>query len=178
MRLLPMFAAVSVLAAAPAWAEVKIAAIRTPVLLREAPQIKDADSKLKAEFDKKEKEVEAEGRKLQDDFKKYQRDADSMSAQQRGTAEKDLSTRKIDFEQKQRQYSEEAQSRNAELRQEVLNKMSKAIEEVAKEKGIDVVLQDPAWISPTMDITDDVLKKLGVSAPKTDKSAPKPDKKK
>ncbi|HUS23869.1 MAG TPA: OmpH family outer membrane protein [Candidatus Binatia bacterium] len=171
MRLLSLSAILLVLAAAPARADVKIGAIRTPVLLRDAPQIKDADTKLKAEFDKKEKELDAEGRKLQDDFKKYQRDGDSMSAQQRATAEKDLSTRKIDFEQKQRQYSEEAQARNSQLRQEVLGKMSKAIEEVAKEKSLDVVLQDPAWMSPALDITDDVLKKLGVSA----SAAPKAD---
>lgn len=152
--------------AGPAAAEQKIAAIRTPVILRDAPQIKAADGKLKGEFEKKEKDLSAEGQKLQDDIKKYQREADSMSPQQRADAEKGLNTRKIDFDLKQRQFSEAAQTRNQELKREVLEKVNQAIEAVAKEKGYDMVLQDPAYANPAIDITDEVLKRLGATESK------------
>ena len=153
-------AAATAFAAGPASAETKIAVIRTGVILHDAPQIKAADLKLKGEFEKREKDLQAEQTKLGDDIKKYQRDADSMSAQQRANTEKDLNTRKIDFDLKQRQFQEEAQNRNADLRRDVLDKVNKAIDEVAKEKGLDLVLQDPAFASDGLDITADVLKKL------------------
>lgn len=152
------------LAAAPAFAETKIAIIHTQVILQNAPQIKDADAKMKSEFEKREKDLGTEGQKLQDDIKKYQRDADSMSAQQRANTEKDLNTRKIDFDLKQRQFQEDAQGRNQELRRDVLEQVNKAIEDVAKEQGFDLVLQDPAFAASSLDITDQVLKKLAASA--------------
>jgi outer membrane protein len=164
--LVALAAAGALLASVPAAAQSKVAAIRTPVILRDAPQIKAADSKLKAEFEKREKDLEAEGKKLGDDIKKFQREADTMSAQQRADQEKSLNTRKIDFDLKQRQFAEQAQARNQELRREVLEKVNKAIEEVAKEKGFDVVLQDPAYAAPGIDITEDVLKRLGAAESK------------
>lgn len=151
----------ALLSAAPVAAQSKIAAISTQVLLRDAPQIRAADQKLKAEFEKREKELQAEGKKLSDDFKKAQREADAMSPQQKAAAEKDLFNRKSDYELKQRQFAEQAQARNGELQREVLEQISKAIEEVAREKGLDLVLRDPAFAAPGMDITGDVLKKLG-----------------
>jgi outer membrane protein len=159
LALLPL-ALAAALNAAPAAADPKIAVIRTPVILRDAPQIKAADVKLKSEFAQREKDLQTEQTKLGDDIKKYQRDADSMSAQQRANTEKDLNTRKIDFDLKQRQFSEEAQNRNQDLRRDVLEKVNKAIDEVAKDKGLDLVLQDPAFASDALDITGDVLKKL------------------
>lgn len=153
------------LVASPAAAESKIAAIRTPVLLRDAPQIRVADQKLKAEFEKRERDLQAEGKKLSDDIKKFQREADTMSPQQRADSEKSLNTRKIDFDLKQRQFAEEAQNRNGELRREVLAKVNEAIEAVAKAKGLDLVLQDPAYVAPGLDITDEVLKHLGSAEP-------------
>jgi len=163
--------AAAVLAATPitpaAAAETKIATIRSLDLLRDAPQIKSANEKMKAEFERKQKDLEAEGKKLSDDIKKFQREADTLSAQQRATAEKDLNTRKIDFDFKQRQLGEQVQSREQELRRDLQAKFTKAIEEVAKEKGIQLVLQDPVYSGPGIDITEEVLKRLGVTeAPK------------
>jgi outer membrane protein len=152
-------------ASAPAAAETKIAAIRTQSILREAPQIKAADAKLKGEFEKREKDLETEGKKLGEDIKKFQREADTMSPQQRADTEKGLNTRKIDFDLKQRQFAEQAQARNQELQREVREKLNKAIEDVAREQGIALVLQDPAFAAPELDITDAVLKRLGATAP-------------
>lgn len=160
---LPAVLLASALAATPAVAQTKIAAIRTQVILRDAPQIRAADQKLKAEFQKRETELQAEGKKLGEDIKKFQRDADTMSPQQRADAEKSLNTRKIDFDLKQRQFAEAAQNRNQELRREVLEKVNKAIEDVAKSKGLDLVLQDPAYAAEGIDITDEVLKQLGAA---------------
>lgn len=144
-------------------AAIKVATIRSLDLLRDAPQIKSANEKMKAEFEKKQKDLDSERKKLEDDAKKFQREADTLSAQQRANAEKDLNTRKIDFEFKARQMSEQVQAREQELRRDLQAKFAKAIEEVAKEKGIELVLQDPVYAAASIDITEDVLKRLGLS---------------
>ena len=171
---LALAALAAVAAAAPAMAETKIASIRSPDLLRDAPQIKSANEKMKAEFEKKQKDLEADGKKLEDDIKKFQREADTMTSQQRADTEKALQTRKIDFDLKQRQLGEQVQTREQELRKDLSAKFAKAIEAVAKEKGLDLVVQDPVFATATIDITDEVLKRLNSDT--GDAAAPaKPD---
>jgi len=146
--------------AAPASAETKIAAISEPVVLQKAPQVKTAKQKFKAEFQKREDDLKAEAKKLSEDDKRFQRESDTMSAQQRATTAKDLYTRKTDFELKQRQFAEQAQARDNELQRDVLQKVYQAIREVAAEKGLDLVVSNPAFATDALDITDDVLNKL------------------
>jgi outer membrane protein len=146
--------------AVPAAAETKIAVISAPQLLRDAPQVQAADAKFKGEFQRREDELKAEGKKLDDDIARFRREADTMSPQQRTGAQNDLNTRRTNFEIKQRQFSEQAQARNNELQREVLEQVNRAIVEVAKEKGIDIVVRDPAYAAEAFDITGEVLKKL------------------
>jgi len=181
-RLCLPLAVAAVCAAAPAMADTKIATIRSPDLLRDAPQIKSANERMKAEFEKKQKDLEGEGKKLEDDIKNFQREADTLTAQQRADTEKSLNTRKIDFDFKQRQLSEQVQQREQELRKDLSAKFAKAIEAVAKEKGLDLVVQDPVFATATIDITDEVLKRLSTEAGSDAAAAPakadKPAKKK
>ena len=171
-----ILAAAACAAAAPAMADTKIASIRSPDLLRDAPQIKSANEKMKAEFEKKQKDLEVDGKKLEDDIKKFQREADTMTAQQRADTEKQLNTRKIDFDFKQRSLGEQVQAREQELRKDLSAKFAKAIEAVAKEKGLDLVVQDPVFANATIDITDEVLKRLNSDAGSDATAAPaKPD---
>ena len=180
--LLPLTLLATVAAAAPAQAETKLAVIRTQVILRDAPQVRDADQKLKGEFGQREKDLAADGKKLDDDIRKFQRDADTMSPTQRTTTQNDLNTRKTNFDIKQREFQEQAQNRNQELRKDVLDKVNQAIEQVAKDQSIDIVLQDPAYAANALDITDEVLKRLatmGDAAPAaSDDSGSKKKKKK
>lgn len=145
---------------APAASQPRIAAISEPVLLQRAPQVQAANQKFKAEFQKREDELKAEAKKLTEDDKRYQRDGDTMSAQQRANTTKDLQTRKIDFDLKQRQFAEQAQARNGELQREVLERINQAIREVAREKGLDLVISNPAYAADGLDITGAVLDKL------------------
>jgi outer membrane protein len=165
--------------AAPA-AELKVGVIETGVLLRTAPQIQAADTKLKAEFQKREDDLKAEGKKIEDDRRKLRVEGDMMTPEQRTNAQNDLNTRITKFESKQRQLGEEFQARNGELQRDVRIKMKRAIEEVAKEKGLDLVLQDPAHANPALDITGAVIDKLKTygTSPEPAKAEKKGDKKK
>lgn len=159
IALLPA-ALLSIALAAPALAETKIGVINMSVLMRDAPQVRAADSQFKIEFDKREKDLQAERKKFQEDFKKAQREADAMSPQQKAAAEKDLFNRKSDLDLKERQFSEQVQARNQELQRAIFEKFNKAIDQVAREKGLDLVLRDAAFVNPSLDLTAEVIKKL------------------
>jgi outer membrane protein len=166
-------AALLATAAAPAAAEAKIAVISLAQLLRDAPQVQSADARFKGEFQRREDELKSEGKKLEDDIVRFRREADAMSPQQRTSAQNDLNTRKTNFELRQRQFAEQAQARNGELQREVLDQVNRAIVEVAREKGIDIVVRDPAYAGEAFDITGDVLKKLAEFAAAKPAAEPK-----
>lgn len=179
MRIASVFSAalLAVAFTAPAAAEVKIGVISVPMLLRDAPQVKTANDKFKGEFQKREDDLKTEAKKLQEDDKKFQREADTMTGQQRANAAKDLQTRKIDFDLKQRQFAEQAQARNDELQRQVLERINQAIIDVAKERSLDLVVRDPAYASPALDITTDVMKRLAAMEAQPPPAEPKKKKK-
>ncbi|MDE0853684.1 MAG: OmpH family outer membrane protein [Nevskia sp.] len=156
-------AAVLLLASAAAHADVKIAAVRND-LLQNSAQIKAAQAQIQAEVDKRRAAIEAEGKQLSDDVQKYQRDGATMSVDQRDKTEKDLNTRKAQLDYDQRKAQDELQARSAELQNAAVSKIRDVIFQVGKEKGYDLVVSDAFIINPSVDITDDVLKRLNAQA--------------
>lgn len=153
-------AAATLLFAGTAAAEIKIATIRATELVAQSPQFKAGADKMKAEFDRRKSDIEAEAKKFQDDVKKYQKEGDAMSTADRAKTEKDLQSRQVDLQYKQRQFQEDLQNRDRQLTADMTSKIKSVIEAVAKEKGIDLVLQDPVYAAASVDITSEVLKKL------------------
>lgn len=169
-----IFAAVLAAAVAtPATAELKIGVI-SPLKMMAAPPYKAAQARLNAEAQKKDNELKTEGAKLEADFERFRREGDTMTAQQRTDMDKNLYNRRRDFESKQRQYAEEFQRQRAESSKDFNDKVGRALAEVAKEKGLNVILENAAWADASLDVTDAVLAKL---ASYGDQPAPKADKK-
>ena len=152
--------AVLLFTAASAQADLKLAAVRLNEVLQNSAQLKAASSKFQAEVDKRRASLEAQGKQLADDAQKYQRDGATMSMDQRDKTEKDLNTRKAQLDYDQRKAQDELQQRNQELQADVMSKVKDVIFQVGKEKGYDLVVTDSFIINPTVDITDDVLKRL------------------
>lgn len=153
--------AASLMAAAPAFAQTqKIAAIRSNDLVQQSPQFKASQDKMRQEFERRATELEAEAKKLGEDIKNFQKEAELLSAADRARKEKDLNTRKIDFEYKSRQFQEERTNRERQLFTDMMAKIKTVIEQVAKETGVAVVIENPVYAEPGIDITDTVLKRL------------------
>lgn len=161
LRPLVLIALVGTAFAAPAaQAQTKIATIRAAELVQQSPQFKAGADKMKTEFDRRKNDLEAEAKKFQEDVNKFKKEADLLSAADRAKIEKDLNTRQIDIGYKQRQFQEDFTNRDRQLTLEMMNKIKTVIEQVAKERGVEAVIQDPLYATPAVDITADVLKKL------------------
>ena len=138
----------------------KIAVVRSADVVRDSSQYKAAETKMKAEFEKRRADLEGQGKTLADDYKAYQRDADTLSADQRLKKEKDLKSRESDLGFAQRKFQEDLANRDRELTQDMMSKIKTVIVSIAKEKGITLVVQDPVYSDDSIDITADVLKRL------------------
>jgi outer membrane protein len=152
--------AAAMLAAAPAFADLKIAIVRGDDVVANSPQYKAAQDKMKGEFEKRKEEFDTQAKLFQDDGAKFQRDADTMTPDARAKAAKDLDTRRADLAYTQQKLQEDFQTRRNELSQNVMSKVRDVIYQIAKEKGYDLVVADPVYFAPSIDITDEVLKRL------------------
>lgn len=83
-----------------------------------------------------------------------------LSAADAAKREKDLTTRQLDLQYKQRQFQEDFANRDRQLTTEMMAKIKGVIVQVAKEKGADLVVQDPIFAADSVDITAEVLKRL------------------
>lgn len=115
---------------------------------------------MKADFERRAKELEQDGKSLSEDLQEFKRNADVMSAAERARTEKDLNTRRIDFNYAERKFREDVAAREQELAQKLMNQISEVIEAVAKEGNYDLVLQDPVFASDAVDVTGAVLSRL------------------
>lgn len=138
----------------------KIGAIRTADVVLQSPQFKAGAERMKAEFERRRNELEAGARKFQEDVEKFQREADLLSAADRAKREKELNTRRIDLGYQQRQLQEDMANRDRELTEEMRARINDVIVQVARERGFDLIVQDPAFATEAVDITADVLKRL------------------
>jgi outer membrane protein len=147
-------------------AELKVGAVRGQDLVVQSPLFKSMQDKLKGEFEKRQKDFETEAKKFEEDVAKFKKEEGLVSAEQHSKTEKELGSRQVDLNYKQRQLQEDAQKRQTELMQELQGKVKEAINALAKEKSYDLIVLDPVFATDAVDVTDEVLKKLGGPAPK------------
>ena len=147
------------------------------------PEFKQIDTQLKAHGDELQKQIEAKNKEIADKLKAYQ--ALPATTDQLIRADKEGELQRLD--QGLRLFQEDAQKsyelKRQQLMDPVFSKVGKAIEDVAKENGYSFIL-NPRLMSggdillhtdPKYDVSDLVLKKMGVTPPpKTAPAVKKP----
>ena len=164
LMLIAVLSSAALVAATGASAELKVGAVRGQDLVTQSPLFKSIQDKLKSEFEKRQKDFEGEAKKFEEDVAKFKKEDGLVSADQHAKTEKDLGSRQVDLNYKQRQLQEDAQNRQNELMQDLQKKVKEAINALAKEKGYDLIVLDPVYATDAVDVTAEVLKKLA-SAP-------------
>jgi outer membrane protein len=141
--------------------ELKIGIVQSERIMREAPQIKAAESKIEQEFSKRGKELEEFAGRLKAMSEKLDKDAAVLSESDRIKRQRDLIDLDKDFQRKREIFREDlAQRKNEEL-SVVLERVNKVIKQIAEAEKYDLVLQEAIYFSPRIDMTDKVLKALG-----------------
>jgi Skp family chaperone for outer membrane proteins len=154
----------------------KVAFFNPQAVFQNSVDGKAAVVRVNALIQKKQTENADKAKLLQGNQQKLQTSGSVMNEAARVQLEKEIEKQTKDAER----FQQDAQAEINELQQEVQNefvrKLSPIIEQIAVEKGLQIVFNlaeaGVAWATPGLDLTGDVVKKLDASAKPA--TAPKP----
>lgn len=149
------------IAAVPVQADTKVGVVNTVQLMEEAPQAKDAQSKIETEFAPREKELvelQKSIRKLED---RLSRDGAVMSEKENSKLEREILSKRRELKRTQDEFRDDLNIRKNEVLSKLQRQMYDATVGLAKEKKFDIILgQGVVYSNDSVDITDQVLDKL------------------
>ncbi len=144
--------------------EARIAAVNSDRILRESADAKAAQTKLEAEFAKRDKDLQDMAQRLKSLSDSLDKNGASLAAADRAQKQRDLSQLDTDFQRKQREFREDLNQRRNEELAAVLDRVNKVIKQIAEQQHYDLIVQEAVYVSPRIDITDQVLKALAASS--------------
>lgn len=143
-----------------AYAALKIAVVRSAALVQDSPQYLTAQASIKAEFGKRKAALDTQAKKLADDIQTFKKNADVMTPDEREQKQNQLITRQNDLKFQQDKFRQDLETTDREKTKQLMDQIQSVITSVAKQEGYGLVLQDPVYATSSIDITDDVLKRL------------------
>lgn len=143
-------------------AEVKIGFVNAIRVMDEAPQLEKASKALDAEFSRRKRQLvnaRNELRKLEEDF---QKNSAIMSEATARNKDREIRDKKRDLKRQQEEIGEDFNIRRSEELGKVQKVIIEVIQDIAKRESYDFILSEGVvWASKQVDITDQVLNKLG-----------------
>lgn len=138
----------------------RIGFVFTERLMTESKLAKAADARIEAEFSKRDKVNLDLIARLKSLSEKFDADAPKLAEPDRTRRARELLDLEKEVQRAQREFREDLMQRKSEERAAIAQKAYKLIEQIAEQEKLDIVLQESAWSSPRIDITDKVLKLL------------------
>ncbi len=149
-----------------AHAELKIAYVDLQRALEETEEGRQAKTKLKTDFEKKQKELD----QRQEELKKMKGDLDKQAAILKPDAlqskQQELQQRLVSLQDTYMRLQKQLQEREAEETGRIFKKMSSVIAEIAKTEGVTYVLEKSTGIlyaPPSLDLTNELIRKYNSS---------------
>ena len=138
----------------------RVGYINPDKIMSESAPAKAADKKLEADFSKRAKDIHDLQMRLKSMSEKLEKDMPVLAESDRLKRQRELADMSQDFQRKYRAYREDLMQRRNEEFGKVVERANKEIERIAKAEKYDLIVQDAAYFSPSVDITDKVLKAL------------------
>lgn len=139
----------------------RIGIVSTDRILRDSGPAKAAETRLESEFKRRDQELQNLANNLRAQVQKFEKDAPVLSESDRIKRQRDLADLDADLQRKRRDFQEDYNRRRNEEYSAIFEKADAAIKKIAEEQGYDLILQDAIYVSPRVDITDQVLRALG-----------------
>jgi outer membrane protein len=153
--------------AIPASADIKVGVVEYQRLLSESPQAKTLTEALEGEFGPRYQQLVTQDRALKAKAEKLQKDGDTMSADQRSKAEKDLRDGARELERKGKELKDDSEAKRNEEFVKLQRTLTNEVRDYAKAQNFDVVMMDGViYATPAVNITDAILSALQAHAPK------------
>ena len=157
-------AALALAAVAAHGQELKIGYVNSDRVLRDAAPAKAAQSKLEAEFGKREKDLADLANKLKAASDKLEKDAPTLPESERTRRQRDLVDQDREFQRRRREFQEDLNQRKNEELASVVERANKVIKQIFETEKYDLILQEAVFAGPKVDITDKVIKALNAQS--------------
>ena len=138
----------------------RIGFVFTERLMTDSKLAKAADAKIEAEFSRRQKANKDLLARFKTLSEKLEADAPNLAEPERTRRIREVAELEKDVQRTQREFNEDLLQRKSEERANIAQKAYKVIEQIAEQERLDVVLQEAAWSSPRIDITDKIIKLL------------------
>lgn len=161
-RLISLLIGLSVLApTAMVWAaDLKIGFVNTQRILRDSKFALDAQSELEESFASRQKELTAMASKVRSEAVKLDKDAITLSEEEKMRRQRELADMDRDFQRKRREFDEDLAQQKSQLVGELIELANKVIRQIAEKENYDLIFQDAVYANKRIDVTDKVLKQL------------------
>jgi len=161
-------------ALAPAAAqELKIGYVNSERVLRDAVPAKAAQSKLEAEFGRRERELTDQAAKLKAAADKLDKDAPTLPENERNRRQRELVELDRDLQRKRREFQEDLNQRKNEELSAVVERANRVIKQIFEQEKYDLILQEVIFAGSRVDITDKVIRALNTPAGPAASPAPR-----
>jgi outer membrane protein len=138
----------------------KIGFVSTERIMKDANPAKAAQAKIEQDFARRDKELQDLSARLRTASERLEKDAAVMAESDRSRRQREIAEMDRDFQRRQREFREDLNQRRNEELSAVLEKANRAIKDIAEREKFDLILQEAVFVSPRMDITEQVVKLL------------------
>jgi outer membrane protein len=146
--------------------ELKIGYVNRDRVMSETNLFKAADAKFKAEFAKREKDLQELDAKLKAAAERLDKDAPTLTESERARRQRDLVEQDREFQRKRRAFQEDVAQRQQEEIAVLFERASKVIKQIFESEKYDLILQEAVFAGPRVDITEKVIKALNAQTGK------------
>jgi outer membrane protein len=140
--------------------ELKIGFVNLDRVLRDAVPAKAAQTKLEAEFNRREKDLADAESRLKGSSDKFEKDAPTLGEGERVRRQRELVDQDRELQRKRREFQEDLNQRKNEELATVLDRANRVVKQIFDQDKYDLIVQEAVFASPRVDITDKVIKAL------------------
>ena len=141
-------------------ADLKVGFVDAERVNRESAPADEASKRLEKEFQPRVQEVQRREAAIKVAQAQFEKDAVTMSENDRRAREQEMSRQIVDLQRLQREFQEDLNLRRNQELGGLLERANKIIRQIAEAEKYDLILQEAVYRSPRIDITDRVLKAL------------------
>lgn len=155
-----------------AQAQTKVGYANVDYIFGAMPEAKQIEADLKTLQTQLKNQIDAKIQKFQKELQEYTAAANTIPDAVRTNTERELQQQRENIEKLQQDAQTNVQNRHSQLMEPVYKKMGDAIQATAKENGFTLVVSETLggldvvlYADETIDISDLVLKKMGITPP-------------
>ncbi len=150
-------------------AQVKIGYANPARVLSALPEVEEVDQQIQALIEQSDEELAAKATELQSIFTNYESNMNNLSEQERVIREEELMEMNQQFEQDRESMMNNIRQRRSELMTPIIEKMNTAMESIAAEMELDLILSEGTSTgdaivffanSEQLDITDQIIERI------------------